>query len=360
MTKIYTKNTWVDEVLATTPTKYQVKNDAGTEVYAGAEISLATAVSVAGSPVNATRMNNIDDGLDALDTKVSDMEIHGATNKATIADDDEFGIADSAATYGFKHVLFSLIKSTLKTYNDTLYTPVNTTTPNDGWIAGTGTWSYSSADAPTFVMSINANITGLIGIGDKIKLTQTSAKYFIVTAVGSWSGSATLVTVYGGTNYTLANAAITTPFYSHEKTPFGFPASPVKWTVTLSDANSNLQTSPTVSTYYNPGSLNIVAPIGVWNISISYLLQCTATVTGSYRADLSTSTSSSTNPEFGFSETMVVAATNRRQVYMKELLTLTSKTTFYLICLVGQASQTNVGFLGTANPTTIKLVCAYL
>ena len=43
------------------------------------------------------------------------------TSKATIVDGDKIAILDSAATDAPKHSLFSLIKSTLKTYFDTLY-----------------------------------------------------------------------------------------------------------------------------------------------------------------------------------------------------------------------------------------------
>lgn len=70
MAKQYTKNVWVDEVLADTE-KYQVKNDAGAIVYNTAEIALATSVVTAGSDVNAARMNNIENGIDAIDTLVS-------------------------------------------------------------------------------------------------------------------------------------------------------------------------------------------------------------------------------------------------------------------------------------------------
>ena len=70
MTKIYTKNTWVDEVLAASPEKYQVRNDSGQVVYNAAEIALATGVVQAGTAVTATRMNNLENGLDALDTRV--------------------------------------------------------------------------------------------------------------------------------------------------------------------------------------------------------------------------------------------------------------------------------------------------
>ena len=66
MTKIYTKNTWTDEVLADTE-KYQVKNDSGAIVYDEAEITLSTPVVTAGTPVTAEKMNNIEEGVDDLD-----------------------------------------------------------------------------------------------------------------------------------------------------------------------------------------------------------------------------------------------------------------------------------------------------
>ena len=37
------------------------------------------------------------------------------------------------------------------------------------------------------------------------------------------AGGATLITVYGGTDYTLADEAITSPYYSYASNPQGFP-----------------------------------------------------------------------------------------------------------------------------------------
>jgi hypothetical protein len=47
--------------------------------------------------------------------------VHAATAKDTPVDNDEFQLQDSASTYGIKKTLWSSIKSTLKTYFDTLY-----------------------------------------------------------------------------------------------------------------------------------------------------------------------------------------------------------------------------------------------
>lgn len=86
--------------------------------------------------------------------------------------------------------------------------------PQDGWIACNETLTYASAT--TFTCS--AALAGVLVTGDKIKLTQTTAKYFYVVSI-----SGTTVTVTGGSDYSLANAAITLPFYSKSVSPVGFP-----------------------------------------------------------------------------------------------------------------------------------------
>lgn len=84
----------------------------------------------------------------------------------------------------------------------------------DGWQQGSGSWTYASATTIT----VPAADAAVMPVGTKIKLTQTTAKYFYVTGI---SGS--VVTVNGGSDYTVANAAITSPFFSHEANPVGFP-----------------------------------------------------------------------------------------------------------------------------------------
>lgn len=64
MAKLYTKNTWVDETLAGAEL-YNISGSATN--LANVDIKLATAVTVTGSLVNASRMNNLEVGVDALD-----------------------------------------------------------------------------------------------------------------------------------------------------------------------------------------------------------------------------------------------------------------------------------------------------
>jgi hypothetical protein len=238
-----------------------------------------------------------------------------------------------------------------------------------GWIAASGTWSYSSADSPTFVISVNANMTSVLSVGMRIKLTQTTAKYFIVTAVGSYSGSATLITVYGGKDYTLANAAITSPYYSSVYAPLGFPVSPEKWTVSLVDTSDRTQATPTQNVWYNLGSLSISIPIGVWRVGYRVSTEAIYNTSGSalavsVRSTLSTANNSASDSAFisDMLSTLPVlaAAYVRGDLGREKLLALTSKTTYYLNGLTNQASGTSLTFKNSLLSAIVNCECAYL
>ena len=94
-------------------------------------------------------------------------------------------------------------------------------TNTDGWIDDTSeTWSYSSSAA--FTIS-GSDLTAKYSKGTKIKLTQTTVKYFYVTS-SSFASSTTTVNITGGSDYTLANAAISSNYHSYVLNPQGFPA----------------------------------------------------------------------------------------------------------------------------------------
>ena len=70
MAKIYTKNTWVDEVLVGDE-RYDIAEDDGTLINTTVQIALTTGIVQAGSSLTADRMNNIEEGIDGLDTIVN-------------------------------------------------------------------------------------------------------------------------------------------------------------------------------------------------------------------------------------------------------------------------------------------------
>ena len=235
---------------------------------------------------------------------------------------------------------------------------------DSGWIEVFETWTYASADAPTFTFTVVGDKSTKYYPGMRIKLTQTTVKYFIITGV-VYSSPNTMITVYGGTDYTLANEAIIYPYYSSAKAPAGFPLDPTKWTVLLTDSTDRHQSNPVKDTIYNPGSLSISIPIGIWNVSFQAILVCTAS-SGQF-TDI-----------YGGLSTSLVAFDNQALrgrgylggpttgifiglLYRSTVLNIVSKTTYYVICMTDLDNQSVIGFNNASDASLdVRAVCAYL
>jgi hypothetical protein len=89
--------------------------------------------------------------------------------------------------------------------------------PTDGWTSAGETWEYASAS--TFTVS--GDVTTKYQIGDKLKFTQTSVKYFYITDI-SYSNPDTTITVQGIYSDTVANDIITANYFSKSESPQGF------------------------------------------------------------------------------------------------------------------------------------------
>lgn len=324
MTKIYTKNTWQDEILSGAE-RYDIKENGGTAFKTNMQIVLATSVAQAGTSVDEDKMNNIEDGIDALDTKVSDME-------------DDITTIDTALSSGWKSV--------------------------------SQTWTYASADAPVYQVYVSGNVTANADykLGNKIKCTISSVvKYGFIVKVGAYDGgnNRTPVDIYCGTDYTMSNSAISAVYISKVKSPDGFPMSPDKWTVTLSDTTNRSQASPTNGSYYNLGSLSISCPIGAWNASMSCVIAGRATNTVYALFGLSTSTGSISETEmsgslYSYVSTASAVVETNVPFYKTKLISVTSKTTYYVVVKALVASMASIYISNADAPLTVKLVCAYL
>lgn len=87
-------------------------------------------------------------------------------------------------------------------------------TEKSGWIVA-GTMTYASANTIT----VASGAALIYRKGDRLRLKQGAGyKYFYIITVAD-----TLLTVTGGSDFTVANATITDMYYSHEITPVGFP-----------------------------------------------------------------------------------------------------------------------------------------
>jgi hypothetical protein len=231
----------------------------------------------------------------------------------------------------------------------------------DGWIPTAETWTYASADDPTFTFTITGDYTARYSVGMKIKLTQTTVKYFIITAI-SYSDPSTTVTVYGGTDYDLANAAITLPYYSVVKAPYGFPMNPTKWCWYVSGTTNRYTTNPVQSTVYGGANawtsgdnITVTAPIGAWDVIGTILFG--STKSGAlHNASFGLSSSDSTITGSVFIFQIIAYEQIRLQQYFTNKIVLTSKTSYYLLGYTSSASVTDLRIYNYS----IYLYCAYL
>lgn len=123
----------------------------------------------------------------------------------------------------------------------------------DGWYKDTDTWEYVSA---TSFRIVGKNVAIRFLKGTKIVLVQTSGKYFYVLGA-TYTGGNTVVTVTGGSNYSIANATITAAYYSYADSPQGFPQW-FNWTPTLTGYSAN----PTYTVYrFNISGGNVYVSI---------------------------------------------------------------------------------------------------
>lgn len=85
----------------------------------------------------------------------------------------------------------------------------------DGWRSANETWTYASATTIT----IPSGGTGKYSVGDKVRIYQANTtKYFYIVTVAD-----ALLTITGGSDYTLTNSTINNPCTSRRVTPVGFP-----------------------------------------------------------------------------------------------------------------------------------------
>lgn len=89
-----------------------------------------------------------------------------------------------------------------------------------GWTTASETWTYASANS--FTIS-GSNKTAVYTKGTRIKATNNSITYYGTVASSSYGGGDTTVTLVANSDYSLANSAITSPNYSYEANPQGYP-----------------------------------------------------------------------------------------------------------------------------------------
>ena len=233
----------------------------------------------------------------------------------------------------------------------------------DGWIPAEA-WTYASADDPTYTFTLSAfDATTKYSPGMRIKLTQSTGgtKFAIITKV-VFDDPGSTITAYFGTDYNLENEAISSPYYSREKAPFGFPLDPTKWTVITSDTSDRSQATPTSGIYYNLGTLSISIPIGIW--SLDYQVVAHKSYTSIIGQDINVALSTANN-SVSDNDLLIKSYSHSTDymfaIFRQKTVSIATKTPYYLIMSTpnGGASVI-IHFRGDYSNTIIRAVCAYL
>jgi hypothetical protein len=236
-----------------------------------------------------------------------------------------------------------------------------------GWYTGkTGTtYSYVSWNATTKVgvVSTNQDTTTLLSVGMKVRFVQSAVtKYGIITAI-----TASQITLFMGTDYTLNNSVITDAYYSMLKAPYGFPMSSDKWSLTF-DFSGNALITPTNGTWYTLFSQ--LVPLGLWDVYATLTNRIHATITANSYVNMISILSNVNNGygTLGFlgnnytmdnpSAGILSHADTYREV--KRGMLLTADTTVYMLGKYYTNGSFTANQSGKYGAAQLKLVCAYI
>lgn len=227
----------------------KVSGDAGNEITTHADGIYAPTVCVADSDtlqfyldVNGCVSGNVKVSGDAGNIITENITgIYAPTPPAdfieSIADTPTIDLSVGAG------ILTAALKISADSFNlaevhsDGLWIPAT-----DGWIPFNATLTYVSANS----FSLVGDWTDRISKGDKIKVTDTTIKYFSVFSV-VFSAGTTTVSITAGIDNTLSGGAITLPFLSHDVSPAKFPGW-FNWTPSYSASGAMTWTSVTTNT----------------------------------------------------------------------------------------------------------------
>ena len=239
-----------------------------------------------------------------------------------------------------------------------------------GWIAQQQTFTFAAADDPVYQVYVSGNVTANTEykLGNKIKLSNNSTTFYgFIVKVGAYDSgnNRTPVDLYGGTDYDIANSPISAVYISRIQNPEGFPLSPAKWTVTTTDSSDRTQSSPVTNTWYNPGSLSLSSPIGVWNVSYKVLQRVARAASTLTNMTTTLSTANNSETDADFSNFITLGGASGSLVLLvpihclPKVLSLTTKTSYFLNCRTTGGAD-SIGHRGDVGTTVIRAVCAYL
>lgn len=186
-----------------------------------------------------------------------------------------------------------------------------------------------------------------------------ATEYGIITKVTS-----SVLTVFTGTNGTIPNQTLSSPYYSGQKAPFGFPLEKTKWRLAyIRTDGTGVTTSNSTYGAFQSNSWQLTLPIGTWDYGYNFL--------GTYSSATNVSVFFALSPTALTGLTAVgavgLALTSRiqpgaagtfAQPVATRGVTTTTSPTAYIIYTLG--STTNAAVDGTALVCEIFAECGYL
>lgn len=179
----------------------------------------------------------------------------------------------------------------------------------------------------------NANnlTAGGSALATNVDNPMKATEYAIVTKVAT-----TTVTVFTGTDYNIPNLTLSTPYYSTQDSPFGFPAK-ASFKIESFYVSASITNTPADGAWYNPPGRTITSPVnGIWEVGYSAPVRGHFT-TGSFatmKTTLSTGATTEVYPELTVPSTWDIVtagvSTHGVQHVADTTLEFTAAITLYL------------------------------
>lgn len=200
-----------------------------------------------------------------------------------------------------------------------------------------------------YELTVTGDKTAYFKAGQKIKFTQdASTKYAIITYVETSDGN-TILTVYGGTDYTISANSITSARLAKVNRPYDFNCNEEKWTISI-DFAIYTRSSPVENTlYYTGNSFN--GEKGSWKYKGRIGGACSHSAGSGYMKILaSESSSSDVNSILRFTNKGYAAWANVSDYFDNK--TLSVRTPLYFLISYSADGANSINFLGTSSYST--------
>lgn len=233
----------------------------------------------------------------------------------------------------------------------------------DGWIKTNETWTYSDWTAGTRIAEITVptDATTKYQAGMRVKFTQPTdgIKYGIIHKV-----EATTLHVFLPDGTDFDNEAITTPFFSLQKTPFGFDTNPTLWQVNTPLTNTRSTSNVSLTSFVD----TLVVGVGSWKVSLLAPVKYTVSSNSVSRRGLitlSTDASTITNDQLQILAGLDGLSSGQgvfQNSFCEDYVNHTAETTYTLMGQVNSGSgemQLSIGAMGSLEGM-IKAVSTYL